>query len=134
MKKYIEVSSDSRKVLMKIFGCTRESLWAALSFKSDSETAKKIRTAALRGHGGRVLCVVDITDGWVPNCQTEFRHDKEGVSEVCSTFTGGVKVTLDCHANTATLTLDGKEVRKYWNVDTASWGRVLFDAEQLSIH
>lgn len=131
--KYINVSDDSKKQLARIFDVTRVAVWKALNFKSDSELSQKIRNVALTQMGGRVIRELDITDGYMPNCQTEFEHDVNGVKTVCSTFSNGVKVLLDCYSDCATVTMNGKEVQKYWNVG-GMYAKVLFEAEQLASH
>ena len=130
---YIYVTNEARKELERIFGVTRQAVYLALNFKSDSETSKKIRNAALHQKGGRVIRELDITDGWIPNCQTDFERDNNGVSKIISTFSNNVQVVLDCYNNTATITMNGEEVRRYWNAGGPGWGNVLFTAEQLSI-
>lgn len=131
--KYISVTNEAKKKLAQIFDVTNVAIWKALNFKSDSELSQKIRNVALQQMGGRVIRELDITNGWVPNCETIFDHDKSGVSKVVSTFSNDVQVVLDCHQNTATITQRGEEVRRYWNVAGSGWGNALFAAEQLSM-
>lgn len=129
---YILVSNDDKKTLERIFDVTRQAVYLALNYKSDSELSQKIRNVALQQMGGRVIRELDITNGWQPNCETAFEHDKQGVKRVISTFSNDVQVVLDCHQNTATITQKGEELRRYWNVVGTGWGNVLFTAEQLS--
>lgn len=130
--KYISVTNEAKRKLAQIFDVTNVAIWKALNFKSDSELSQKIRNVALRQMGGRVIRELDITNGWVPNCETTFDHDKEGVRRVISTFSNDVQVVLDCHQNTATITQRGEELRRYWNVVGTGWGNALFAAEQLA--
>lgn len=46
MKKYISVPNETKRDLRIIFNCTKEMVWKALNFKSDSDLAKKIRKLA----------------------------------------------------------------------------------------
>ena len=46
MKKYISVPNETKRELREIFGCTKEMVWIALNYKSDSELAQKIRKLA----------------------------------------------------------------------------------------
>ena len=131
--KYISVTNEAKRKLAQIFDVTNVAIWKALNFKSDSELSQKIRNVALRQMDGRVIRELDITNGWVPNCETTFDHDKEGVRRVISTFSNDVQVVLDCHQNTATITQRGEELRRYWNVVGTGWGNALFAAEQLSM-
>lgn len=47
MKKYISVPNETKRDLRTIFSCTKEMVWMALNFKSDSDLAKRIRKLAL---------------------------------------------------------------------------------------
>lgn len=130
--KYINVSNESKKKLMRIFGVSVVAVWKALNFKSDSDLSRKIRNVALQQMGGRVIRELDITEGWSPNCETEFHHTDGKVERVISTFSNNVQVVLDCYKDSATITMNGAEVRRYWNVGSIGWGNVLYTAEQLS--
>jgi len=46
MKKYISVPNETKRELRKIFNCTKETVWMALNYKSDSDLAQKIRKLA----------------------------------------------------------------------------------------
>lgn len=47
MKKYISVPNHIKRELRTIFNCTKEMVWMALNFKSDSDLAQRIRKLAL---------------------------------------------------------------------------------------
>lgn len=130
--KYILVTNDGKKMLERIFNVTRQTVYNALYFKSDSEVSKKIRNVALKQYGGRLIQMMDVTN-WQPNCETIYEHDKGGVKSVVSTFSNNVQVILDCYDNTAVVTKSGEEVKRFWNVDIASWGNILFMAEQIAV-
>ena len=130
---YISVTNENKKKLARIFDVTKVAVWKALNFRSDSELSQKIRNVALREMNGRVIRELDITDGWCPNCETEFQHADGKVERVVSTFSNNVQVVLDCYKDMATITMNGEEVRRYWNVGGTGWGNVLYVAEQLSI-
>ena len=131
--KYISVSNENKKKLARIFDVTKVAVWKALNFRSDSELSQKIRNVALREMNGRVIRELDITEGWSPNCETKFQHVDGKVERVVSTFSNNVQVVLDCYKDMATITMNGEEVRRYWNVGGPGWGNVLYAAEQLSI-
>jgi hypothetical protein len=130
--KYISVSNENKKKLARIFDVSRVAVWKALNFRSDSELSQKIRNVAMREMNGRVIRELDIT-GWQPNCQTEFVHEGGEVKTIISTFSNDVRVVLDCYSNSATITMNGEEVRRYWNAGGPGWGNILYAAEQLSI-
>lgn len=47
MKKYISVPNETKRDLRTIFKCTKEMVWMALNFKSESDLAKRIRKLAI---------------------------------------------------------------------------------------
>lgn len=47
MKKYISVPNETKRDLRKVFNCTKEMVWMALNYKSDSDLAKRIRKFAI---------------------------------------------------------------------------------------
>ena len=48
MKKHIVVDNEIRQFLIKTFGCTRMSVWRALSYDSNTDTARRIRIGVIR--------------------------------------------------------------------------------------
>lgn len=130
--KYILVTNDEKKMLERIFDVTRQTVYNALYYKSDSEISRKIRNVALTQYGGRIIRVMDVTN-WQPNCETRFEHGQEGVKRVISTFSNDVRLVLDCHNDTAVITKGKEEIRRYWNVTSVGWGNVLLAAEQMAV-
>jgi hypothetical protein len=47
MRKYITVPNPTKVELRKMFNCTKEMVWKALNYKSDSDLARRIRKIAL---------------------------------------------------------------------------------------
>ncbi|MDR2890727.1 MAG: hypothetical protein LBV18_03875 [Alistipes sp.] len=47
MKKYISVPNNTKRDLKVAFECTREMVWQALNYKSDSKLARQIRKVAI---------------------------------------------------------------------------------------
>ncbi len=56
MEKFIKINSETRKKLMKIFNCTRQTIYLSLTYKNNSENAKKIRKAAMEMGGMVYKC------------------------------------------------------------------------------
>ena len=52
MRKYITVPNPTKVELRKMFKCTKEMVWKALNYKSDSELARRIRKFAIDRGGG----------------------------------------------------------------------------------
>jgi hypothetical protein len=51
-KKIIQVPPGNVEKLMKVMRCSRSAVFNALAFRSDSESAKAIRSQALSAYGG----------------------------------------------------------------------------------
>ena len=51
IKKHILIDTPTRKKIRKVMGCSTVQVWKALNFRSDSESAKKIRVMALESGG-----------------------------------------------------------------------------------
>lgn len=51
-KKIIQVPPGNVEKLMKVMKCSRSAVFNALAFRSDSESAKAIRSQAMAAYGG----------------------------------------------------------------------------------
>ena len=87
--KYIELSTAKKARIRRALGVSRVTLWSALTFQTQSALAEKIRRMAMQD-GGRVMSEVDVTNGFMPNCETDFEHDAGGVRRIIQTFSNGV--------------------------------------------
>lgn len=129
--KYIKLSNDQKGSLRKAFNVSQVCIWKALCYKSDSGLSEKIRSAALE-MGGRVIHELDVTDGFMPNCCTDFEHGSDGVRRLVMSYPNGIRLEIDAAAGCATLIVDGEAVRRYWNVTADNLYTVAFEAQQLS--
>ena len=100
--KYIELSTAKKARIRRALGVSRVTLWSALTFQTQSALAEKIRRMALQD-GGRVMSEVDVTNGFMPNCETDFEHDASGVRRIIQTFSNGVRVEFDNATSTADI-------------------------------
>ena len=66
--KYIELPTAKKARIRRALGVSRVTLWSALTFQTQSALAEKIRRMALQD-GGRVISEVDVTNGFMPNCE-----------------------------------------------------------------
>lgn len=72
--KYIELSTSKKARICRALGVSRVTLWSALTFQTQSQLAEKIRRMAVQ-NGGRVMIKLDVTEGFMPNCEIDFVHD-----------------------------------------------------------
>ena len=107
MKKEIVIDGEVRQFLMKVFGCSRMTLWRALNYESDGDTARRIRKLALQ-KGGQLV------GDYVPDCDTTHEEVEETMTQ---RFSSRVKLVLHKPTNEVTVYVDGKVDR---NTTTAS--------------
>ena len=98
MKKQIVVDLDTSSFLRKAFGCTRQAVWKALTFESNSEQARKIRHLALQ-RGGELAGA---------RIEPETSYEADGT--MVQTF--GNRVKLIVLKGMVTVYVDGKPVEK----------------------
>jgi len=97
MDKKVCVSRGVQGELQKIFGCTGVMVWKALTYKSDTELARKIRKQAL-DRGGKVVCTL-------PECETI--HDSGCIMR--QTFANGAVLEVDKSDGSGTVWHDGRK-------------------------
>lgn len=132
--KYIKIQPATRSRICRMLGVSRVTLWSALTYQTQSALAERIRRFAMR-EGGRVVCEVDVTNGFVPNCETTFSHgdSTDGhVRQITQTFANGVGVVLTGEEATAEITRNGKPVKSYENVTLGDWMQIAYEAQSLS--
>lgn len=101
MEKKIFVSEKAKVHLRKVFGCTNVMVWKALSFKSDSELARKIRFTALQQLGG--------VASWKPE-ELETTHE-ETARTMTLHFGDRVQLVYDRKDGSSRVLVDGREER-----------------------
>jgi len=132
--KYIDISREQKARLRRVFKVSAVTVWAALTFQTDSDLARRIRSLALSPEmGGRVISPIDVTDGFMPNCQIDYvRGDDGQVQRIIQTFSNGVRVEFDNDACMAMICHKGKKIKTYENVVIRDWGNIVFEAQNLS--
>lgn len=129
--KYIELPTAKKARIRRALGVSRVTLWSALTFQTQSALAEKIRRMALQD-GGRVMSEVDVTNGFMPNCETDFEHDACGVRRIIQTFSNGVRVEFDNATSTADISRNGCSVKTFSDVKICDWGNIVFEAQSLT--
>ena len=107
MERKIEVGTEIRRKICKMFGVTSKTVSNALTYagtRGESDTAKRIRKVALENGGRRMV--------YCPECETLF--DSEG--NLRQTFPNGAVLLLDKRSGTGIVTFNGKEIVKYGRV------------------
>lgn len=105
IKRQIEVSKEVRENIEKVFGCSRMSVWRALSFTDHSEMSKRIRVYAIKNGGVTVVTA--------PECETI--HDANGYMR--QWFTNGACIEVDKNSGHAdVLDRHGRKMQEQDNV------------------
>lgn len=120
MDKQIVVNNEGRQFLMNTFGCTRMMVWKALTFKSDSDKARKIRHLALL-RGGEL---VGVSEG-----ETTY-EEVEGT--MTQRFGSRVKLVYTRATNMYAIYVDGIMERNGEAGDIVSFVNVQQEAELLA--
>lgn len=103
-KRYIHVTREDREFLAKAFGVSSVTVWKALRFEEDTETIRKIQTAAKK-RGGIVMVVI-------PEVETLYDYD----NVMRQYFPNGALVEIDRNDGTGYVIFNGKTVKTYKNV------------------
>ena len=98
MSKQILTDKETKHFLMKAFGCTQQFVWLALTFRRDSEMARRIRVLALK-RGGK------LTEGYVPDCETTYDHHAKTMTQA---FGSRVKIEHDLETGETKVYVDGE--------------------------
>ena len=106
-KRKIEVGTEVRKKISKMFGVTSKTVSNALTYagsRGDSDTAKRIRKVALENGG---ICMV-----YCPECETMF--DSNG--SIHQKFPNGAVLVINKQSGVGVVTFKGKDVKTYERV------------------
>lgn len=110
-EKQIFLPVEIKKEIIKTFKTTKESLWAALNFKTDSNFARMLRAAAYE-RGGVLYPDPKRSKGYIPECETIFN-----TSEKTMVQNFGVRVKLVGNLSSGELSLfvDGEQKATFDN-------------------
>ena len=99
MSRQILADKETKHFLMRTFKCTQQAVRQALTFKRDSEQARRIRVLALT-RGGKLV------DGYVPECETTHNEVDRTIEQ---TFGPRVKMVYDRETGETTVYVDGEK-------------------------
>jgi hypothetical protein len=109
--KLIYLPVEIKKEMIKTFKTTKETLWAALNYKTDSNFARMLRAAAYE-RGGVLYPDPKKSKGYIPECDTVFN-----TSEKTMVQSFGVRVKLVGNLSSGELSLfvDGEQKAMFDN-------------------
>lgn len=93
---YIKVSNEARAKLARLFKVEEKTVYLALTYRRDSEKARKIRYAAVHNYGGVAMC-------HCPECET-LHEIREGERQLMvQNFDNGIKLEIDKQTGAAVM-------------------------------
>jgi|GluameStandDraft_1065615.scaffolds.fasta_scaffold70942_1 hypothetical protein len=95
-KRYIDVTDEAMEKLARAFKCTEHFVYLALTYRKDSELARKLRHTALKEYGG-------VTMRHCPECETLHNITEDGRRLMVQNFDNGVKLEIDKETGAAVV-------------------------------
>ena len=129
--KFIDLPNAKKAQLSRLYGKSRQTIWAALNYVTDSKLAKSIRKDALK-MGGVVKNNFQTPEGFIPNCQTEYIHGEGTVLGIIQTFPNDVRVEFENKREIATISCGKEVIKVFTNVVMNDWTRIVYEAQSLS--
>lgn len=123
MEKQIYLSNAGKEHLRKVFKCTKVMVWYALTFKRDSDLARKIRYVALTQLGG--------VANWKPE-EVETTHE-ETARTMTLHFGKRVQLVYDRKDGSSHVLVDGKEERCEQGLDIPEFMALSDEVEQMAM-
>lgn len=93
---YIKVSNEARAKLARQFKVEEKTVYLALTYRRDSDKARKIRYAAVREYGGVPMC-------HCPECETLHNITEDGRDLMVQNFDNGIKLEIDKQSGAAVM-------------------------------
>lgn len=116
--RYIGVSNDARNKLMKVFGCTEKMVRLALTYRSDSDLARRIRHTALKNYGGMNMAQL-------PECETIHVVAEGDRRLMRQAFDNGAMLEADKGTGEVVVfNRKGEQMGRWENVDIPTLGEI----------
>lgn len=127
-EKQIFLPVEIKKEIIKTFKTTKETLWAALNYKTDSNFARMLRAAAFE-RGGVLYPDPKRSNWYVPECDTVFN-----TSEKTMVQSFGVRVKLVANLSSGELSLfvDGEQKAIFDNPHLDELSNIQVTAQNLA--
>ncbi len=95
-KRYIDVTEEAKAKLAKALKCTAHFVYLALTYRKNSDLARKLRHTALKEYGG-------VTMRHCPECETLHNITEDGRRLMVQNFDNGVKLEIDKETGAAVV-------------------------------
>lgn len=123
--RYVDVTNEATAQLMRVFGCTDKMVYLALTYRKDSELARKIRYTAVKNYGGKPMA-------HSPQCETMHNTTADGRQLMVQYFDNGAVLEADKGTGQVIVTnRRGEEVGRWAHVDLPKLAEIQLYAESL---
>ena len=95
-ERYIDATEEATAKLAKAFNVTQKMVYLALTYRKNSETARKIRYTAVHVYGATAMC-------HYPECETLHNITKDGRPLMVQNFDNGARLEVDKQTGAAVL-------------------------------
>lgn len=95
-KRYIDASPEAQAKLAKTFNVTPKFVYMCLTYRADSEKARKIRYTAVKEYGATAMC-------HCPECETLHNITEDGRDLMVQNFDNGVRLEIEKHTGAAVV-------------------------------
>ena len=113
-KRYVDVTNAAKTKLAKLFKCTETFVYMALTYRKNSDLARKVRYVA------------------VPECETLHNTTKDGRSVMVQNFDNGVQLIVDKgNGNVDLFNRKGERLNHWDNVDFPKLSEIQIEAEAM---
>lgn len=127
-EKQIFLPVEIKKEMIKTFKTTKETLWAALNFKTKSSFARLLQAAAYE-RGGVLYPNPQRPAGYVPQCETVFNTSEKTMVQ---SFGTRVKLIGNLSTGEVSLFVDGEQVTTFDNPRLDKLSDIQATAENLA--
>lgn len=86
--RYIDATDEAVERLAKAYGCTTKNVYLALTYRSNTEKARRIRYTAVKEYGAIPMC-------HYPECETLHDTTEDGRQVMRQHFNNGVTLRID---------------------------------------
>ena len=126
--KLVYLPVEIKKEMIKTFKTTKETLWAALNYKTDSNFARMLRAAAFE-RGGVLYPDPKRSKGYVPECETIFNTSEKSMVQ---NFGVRVKLVGNLLSGELSLFVDGEQKATFDNPHLDELSNIQATAQNLA--
>lgn len=126
-KRYIDATEKAIAMIAKSFRCTEKYVYLALTYRANSQTAKKIRYAAVRHHQA-------VPMAHSPQCDTIHLLNENNKRAWIQYFDNGVTIHVDTEKNSVSvIDAEGEIINSWEDVNLKKFSEIQLYAESIEV-